>query len=482
MRALHAGIALSFAQALAGCSAMNRAPVTEDLTSTAAQAETGAVIPEDAELIVAADLTIADAMWPVATEQRDAMINDVRATLRRTMGFAPGEMSRAVVVASLTRKAFAGWVLGSQPSGTPPGEPRRFGALAATQLQDEDLWLAATAGGFVVGNAAGLDWVGSAAGGSNARVSLHDELVRRLEVNGAVVAASLAGGELQTAANGTLGGSVAGAALAMGGGGARAVVRGDAKSAAALETLIQGGLALAKIEADRAAEVGRTAADPLEALTGVVAHHQGLMMLDAIKTRRDGEFVELGIELPGAEPESRMMVAVAVLGVLAAVSVPAFTKYMERAKASEARGELDRLYAAAALYYGTPRVDASGAPLPCAFPPSVGVTPPAGTCCGARGGPDSDGDGRCDVAPETWTSATWKALGFAPEGQHRFVYSFTASGTGPDASFTVTAHGDLDCDGVSSTFQRMGFGDPQAGAGDCRLREPGGRFADQESE
>ncbi|MCA9557124.1 MAG: hypothetical protein H6704_30175 [Myxococcales bacterium] len=50
----------------------------------------------------------------------------------------------------------------------------------------------------------------------------------------------------------------------------------------------------------------------------------------------------------------------------------------------------------------------------------------------------------------------------------RFVYAFVADGHGVGARFTARAHGDLDCDGTLSTFERVGWfddkGDLQEGA------------------
>ena len=37
-----------------------------------------------------------------------------------------------------------------------------------------------------------------------------------------------------------------------------------------------------------------------------------------------------------------------------------------------------------------------------------------------------------------------------------FVFEFVSTGTGSDAQFTVRAHGDLDCDGIRSTWEHVG--------------------------
>ena len=73
---------------------------------------------------------------------------------------------------------------------------------------------------------------------------------------------------------------------------------------------------------------------------------------------------------------------------------------------------------------------------------------------GGLPGPDTDADDLCDPSPATWNTTTWSALNFAPEAPHGFVYETETSGVGLDAVFTVSAYGDLDCDGVQSTFRR----------------------------
>ena len=93
----------------------------------------------------------------------------------------------------------------------------------------------------------------------------------------------------------------------------------------------------------------------------------------------------------------------------------------------------------------------------CVFPAAQGITPIEGTCCstGMLGGPDADGDDLCDANPGGWGTATWSALGFAPDTPQGFVFETSASGEGLDAVFSVTAYADLDCDGTQSTFQRI---------------------------
>lgn len=179
-----------------------------------------------------------------------------------------------------------------------------------------------------------------------------------------------------------------------------------------------------------------------------------------------------------------LMIVVAILAILAVVAVPAFIKYMRRAKTTEAIDQMDKIYKGAAVYYTTPKVDKAGSKLPCQFPTNQGVTPVEGSCCSTTGlgGPDANADDRCDSDPDIWTTDTWSAMNFQITDEHYFVYSFDASGVLSEAGFTVTSNADLDCDGVQSTFQRMGFGDPQANNAECSLRGSAAFYVEKETE
>jgi prepilin-type N-terminal cleavage/methylation domain-containing protein len=194
-------------------------------------------------------------------------------------------------------------------------------------------------------------------------------------------------------------------------------------------------------------------------------------MLQLMRTRKKGFTL---IEL---------MIVVAILGILAVVAVPAFIKYMRRAKTTEAIDQLDKIYKGAAFYYTAPKVSKTGSKLPCQFPTDQGVTPTAGTCCGALGGPDVDADERCDAAPSTWTAnSTWAALSFQMNDAHYFIYAYDQDGTLSTAIMTASAYGDLDCDSTQSTFQRLGYGDPQATRSECAMRGSAAFYVENETE
>jgi hypothetical protein len=173
----------------------------------------------------------------------------------------------------------------------------------------------------------------------------------------------------------------------------------------------------------------------------------------------------------------------AVLKVAGSAFGMEMSKYSRKAKTTEAIDLLDKIYKGAADYYSTPRVSRDAAEiLPCQFPRPQGPTP-AANCCGTQGGPDANGDGKCDSDPNVWDSPTWSALKFQVYEPHYCVYSFETNGkTGPEAQFTATANCDLDCDGELSTFQRFGKGDPSAYKGECMITGSAAFYTEKELE
>jgi type IV pilus assembly protein PilA len=142
---------------------------------------------------------------------------------------------------------------------------------------------------------------------------------------------------------------------------------------------------------------------------------------------------------------------VAIIGVLAAVAVPAFMKYMRRAKTTEAREQLRRMYEQArAYYFETFGAAQAGGTVAHQFPKTVALTPVA-SCC------QSDTSDKCAPLAANWTDPTWVALHFSLDDPHYYRYEFISSGSSVGSQFTARARGDLDCDGVESTFEMYGI-------------------------
>jgi hypothetical protein len=142
-----------------------------------------------------------------------------------------------------------------------------------------------------------------------------------------------------------------------------------------------------------------------------------------------------------------LMSPVAVAGIIAAVSIPAFMKYKKKSESSEARAHLMKLASGAQMAWMDSSAPGQINPGPPALPgPSAGPTPPLGTCC--------QQGGRCQPNAVLWAEDPWKTLKFSMDDPHLYSYEYKLD---PDGrSFTVMAYGDLDCDGAYSTFSMKG--------------------------
>jgi len=131
-----------------------------------------------------------------------------------------------------------------------------------------------------------------------------------------------------------------------------------------------------------------------------------------------------------------------VLVLLTAPSCPKMKKrqeYNAMLWTTEVNDNVDRIYQALWRHY-------RGAKDKALYRfPSAGPTP-SHIPCGKR--PHS-------ASPELWGGA-WRTIGFQIGERFRYQYQVISSGQGPRAGFTIRAHGDLDCDGVYSTYERTG--------------------------
>lgn len=129
-----------------------------------------------------------------------------------------------------------------------------------------------------------------------------------------------------------------------------------------------------------------------------------------------------------------LAIGFALAGSVAAVAVPTCAREVHASRLVEPTEGLARLAASA---------------VECAerdghFPSSVALTP----AVPPRGKKEVD-------APGTWDAPTWQTLGFraSPEGvPHAYAFAFD----GRDDTFVARARGDLDGDGILSTFEVRG--------------------------
>jgi hypothetical protein len=130
--------------------------------------------------------------------------------------------------------------------------------------------------------------------------------------------------------------------------------------------------------------------------------------------------------------------AFAIGGSLLAVMVPAFVKNLHASRMSEALEGLEKITGRALVLSDT-------APLSAAFPKSCPLTPAAVPRATLAQDP-----------PHTWDHPTWRLLDFSFDTPHAYSFQFESQ-AGPDVSrFVAEAHGDLDGDGVLSTFRTGG--------------------------
>jgi type IV pilus assembly protein PilA len=155
-----------------------------------------------------------------------------------------------------------------------------------------------------------------------------------------------------------------------------------------------------------------------------------------------------------------LMIVVAIIGILAAVAIPAFMKYIRRSKTSEATMNIRKLFDSSVSYYNEEQAERTGTILPRQFPQTE-VAPVAGDNWGTCEGLDSS---KFQPDADTWDADTWQALNFAVEDPFYYQYTYASNGpgtTGADSAFTARANGDLNCDQILSTFERVGTVDSQ---------------------
>lgn len=150
-----------------------------------------------------------------------------------------------------------------------------------------------------------------------------------------------------------------------------------------------------------------------------------------------------------------LMIVVAIIGILAAVAIPAFLKYIKKSKTTEARTNIRKIYDGQLAYYDEEHVKQDGSIITKEFV-QADMTP--STVPGIN------------KVSGNWDTEAWKALKFGSDSPVLYSYTGARSGYGIAASFTARAQGDIDGDGSTSLFTRVASintstGEVEGGAG-----------------
>lgn len=144
-----------------------------------------------------------------------------------------------------------------------------------------------------------------------------------------------------------------------------------------------------------------------------------------------------------------LMIVVAIIGILAAVAIPAFMKYIRRSKTSEAGLNIRKLYDSSMTYYADDHADRAGNPIDRQFPAAIDSTPNDQAC-------RNNESVKIQPNAALWSGNSWEALNFAVPDPSYFQYVYESDGVGEASQFTARAVGNLDCDNITSTFERVG--------------------------
>jgi hypothetical protein len=131
-------------------------------------------------------------------------------------------------------------------------------------------------------------------------------------------------------------------------------------------------------------------------------------------------------------------IAFAIGGSVLAVFVPAFIRNLHASRLTEPLDGLGRIARRAAEL-------ADGSPQLHAYPESAPLSPPQVARAELVNDP-----------PGVWLHPTWRLLDFGFTTPHAYSFELTSKNAADVSTFSAVAHGDLDGDGVLSTFSISG--------------------------
>ena len=159
-----------------------------------------------------------------------------------------------------------------------------------------------------------------------------------------------------------------------------------------------------------------------------------------------------------------LMIVVAIIGILAAVAVPGFMKYIKDSKTSEAKSNLKAIAEGASSFYQTEHTlsDTANTVYTREFPSATRCKSGTNALCANGGAANAP----AEIKPAgtktqlTLTTEPWKSLNFAVTAPVYYTYSYRGAQSSDTAasSFSAQAAAKLDSASVDSCFAMSGTG------------------------
>ena len=148
---------------------------------------------------------------------------------------------------------------------------------------------------------------------------------------------------------------------------------------------------------------------------------------------------------------AELLTTIGFVSILGALAMYGVARWLRHSKTSEAVGSVTTIAQGACAYYNQSDANQPAGTKPDAakamrhFPPSSRASVPANE--------DDVRGKRFQSAIGDWSTTPWLETGFKLPTAQYYAYSFESQGSGPSAQATAIAHGDLDGNGVKSTFR-----------------------------